>query len=151
MKIYAIRDRLIDYYMQPFLGPDDKNVLASVARLINQGEITSDIAQAPHHFEVWGLGEVQEDGTITAHRELLADCSSLIRTGLRESPADGRGNTTTPQRQRTHSDAPSRNGAHPGTHHSPVPITPPEPAGAAEELPEAHRGGYPPPHLQEGQ
>lgn len=79
MRIYAIRDRLIDYFMQPFVGPDDKNVLASVARLVNQGEITSDITQAPHHFEVWQLGEVQEDGTVVAHKELLADCASLVR------------------------------------------------------------------------
>lgn len=83
MKIYAIRDRLIDYFMQPFVGPDDKSVLASVARLVNQGEVTSDIAQAPHQFEVWTLGIIQEDGTITPERGYLGDCSSLIRRDIR--------------------------------------------------------------------
>jgi len=115
MKIYAIRDRLIDYFMQPFLGPDDKNVLASVARLVNQGEITSDIAQAPHHFEVWALGEVQEDGTLISHRELLSDCSSLIRTDLRGLPP-GRSRIEAPEhpeisRHRAPEDTTGPNGA----------------------------------------
>lgn len=91
MKIYAIKDRLIDYFMQPFVGPDDKTVLASVARLVNQGEVTSDIAQAPHQFEVWALGIVDEDGTLTAEREYLADCSSLIRGGIRQGRGNQRG------------------------------------------------------------
>lgn len=94
MKIYAVRDRLLDYYMQPFAGPDDKAVLASVARMVNaQGEM-SDIAQAPHHFEVWELGVLDEEGHLTPTRKLLADCASLVRPNLRErthtrSPEDG--------------------------------------------------------------
>ncbi|QXP08205.1 MAG: nonstructural protein [Arizlama microvirus] len=79
MKIYAIRDRLINYFMQPFVGPDDKSVLASVARLVNTGEVTSDIAQAPHQFEVWTLGHVTEEGHLVPEREYLGDCSSLVR------------------------------------------------------------------------
>lgn len=83
MKIYAIRDRLLDYYMQPFAGPDDKPVLASIAKMINaQGE-QSDIAQAPHHFEVWELGTIDEEGHINPTRKLLADCNSLVRPSLR--------------------------------------------------------------------
>jgi len=92
MKIYAIRDRLLDYFMQPFAGPDDKNVLAAVARTVNEQDNLSDIAQAPHHYEIWQLGEVDQEGHITATRALIADCSSLIRTGVRERPgADTRG------------------------------------------------------------
>ncbi|QXP08024.1 MAG: nonstructural protein [Arizlama microvirus] len=84
MKIYAIRDRLLDYYMQPFAGPEDKAVLASIARMINtQGE-QSDIAQAPHHFEVWELGEIDDEGHINPTRKLIADCSSLVRPNIRE-------------------------------------------------------------------
>lgn len=79
MKIYAIRDRLIDYFMQPFVGPDDKSVMASVARLVNTGEVTSDIAQAPHQFEVWTLGQVTEEGHLVPERQYLGDCSSLVR------------------------------------------------------------------------
>lgn len=85
MKIYAIRDRLIDYFMQPFVGPDDKNVCAAVARTINQGEVTSDIAQAPHHFEVWSLAQVTEDGHIVEDRYLVQDCAALVRGGIRPS------------------------------------------------------------------
>ena len=94
MKIYAIKDRLIDYFMQPFVGPDDKSVLASVARLVNQGEVTSDIAQAPHQFEVWTLGIVQEDGTLTPERQYLADCASLIRGNIRKGGGERRAEET---------------------------------------------------------
>ena len=68
--------------MQPFAAPSDKEVLAAVSRTINSGE-TSDIAQAPHHFEIWQLAEVQEDGHIEPKRELIADCASLVRRDLR--------------------------------------------------------------------
>jgi len=94
MKIYAIRDRLIDYFMQPFVGPEDKAVLASVARLVNQGEVTSDIAQAPHQFEVWSLGQVTDDGHLVPERQYLGDCSSLVRPG-RRTPAAGDRETPT--------------------------------------------------------
>lgn len=87
--IYAIRDRLIDYFMQPFVGPDDKQVLASVARLVNTGEVTSDIAQAPHQFEVWKLGEVNDEGHVIPERKYLQDCSSLVRRDLRQRGQPG--------------------------------------------------------------
>jgi len=84
VKIYAIRDRLLDYYMQPFAGPDDKAVLASIAKIVNtQGE-QSDIAQAPHHFEVWELGEIDQEGHINPTRKLIADCAALIRPSFRD-------------------------------------------------------------------
>jgi len=91
MNIYAIRDRLIDYYLQPFAGPDEKNVLAAIAAQVN-GDIDSAINTAPHHFEVWELGKVDQEGHITPTRKLICDCASLVRTGLRTNarakPAD---------------------------------------------------------------
>lgn len=88
MNIYAIRDRLIDYYMNPFAGPGDKEVLAAISLQIN-GETNSAISQAPHHFEIWRLGKVEEDGHLTAQKELLADCSTLFRGNLRETGKPG--------------------------------------------------------------
>ncbi|QXP07994.1 MAG: nonstructural protein [Arizlama microvirus] len=90
MKIYAVRDRLLDYYMQPFAGPDDKAVLASIAKIINSQGEQSDIAQAPHHFEVWELGEIDQEGHINPTRKLIADCAALIRPGIRERDVRGR-------------------------------------------------------------
>lgn len=92
MKIYAIRDRLIDYYMTPFAAPSEKDVLASLAQTINTGDLNSAIAQAPHHFELWQLGLVTEDGHLTPQRQFLADCSSLIRADIRKSTSE-RGRT----------------------------------------------------------
>lgn len=90
MKIYAIRDRLIDYYMTPFAAPSEKDVLASLAQTINTGDLNSAIAQAPHHFELWQLGLVTEDGHLTPQRQFLADCSSLIRADIRKDAGDER-------------------------------------------------------------
>jgi len=59
LKLYALRDRLLDYYKQPFLGPGDKTVMASLANMINN-EGDSDFVQAPHHFELWTLAEVRK-------------------------------------------------------------------------------------------
>jgi len=107
MKIFAVRDRLIDYYMQPFVGPNEKEVMAALARTVNNIEDTNGISQAPHHFELWELGQVDEEGNLTPTRRLVCDCASLIRVGVRDraeragqeaantagaGPADNRGN-----------------------------------------------------------
>lgn len=133
MKIYALKDRLIDYFMQPFIGPDDKNVLASVARLVNQGDVTSDITQAPHQFEVWSLGYIAEDGHIVPEKTYLADCSSLIRAGLRNELHARTAQAHEPEiRRRNDSQGiTGGNGADP----SPVQGPPPAEAGNA---PKAH-------------
>lgn len=81
--IYAVRDRLIDYFMTPFCAPSDKHVLASLANVINNTEATDAIAQAPHHFEIWKLGTVHEDGHIEPQQGLITDCASLVRPGIR--------------------------------------------------------------------
>lgn len=101
MKIYAIRDRLLNYFMQPFAGPEDKAVLAAIARTINTGDPTSDIVQAPHHFEVWRLAKVTEDGHIEEDRELIADAASLIRPGVRTNRITEGGETTATVGQRS--------------------------------------------------
>lgn len=84
MRIYAIRDRMINYYLTPFAAHTDREVQASIATAINNPESLDAIAQAPHHFEIWILGEIDEDGNLKEHKELLATCDSLIRPGLRE-------------------------------------------------------------------
>lgn len=87
MYVYAIRDRMLDFYMCPFPGNSDKEVLASVARLINSGESQDAIAKAPQHFEIWRLCEITETGEINVQRELLADAVSLVRSPSGESVA----------------------------------------------------------------
>lgn len=95
MKIYAIKDRLIEYFQQPFIGPTDKQVMAAIATAINNPEQMNGITQAPHHFELWSLGEVDEEtGRITPRHELLADCSSLVRRSVRGDETDKPGAVT---------------------------------------------------------
>jgi len=95
MKLYAVRDRLIDYFMTPFVAPSDKQVLASLAELIN-GENAHAITQAPHHFEIWRIANLSEDGRIEEAREFLADAASLIRPGVRAN-AQTRGAEANPE------------------------------------------------------
>jgi len=79
MKVFAIKDRLIDYFMQPFVAHDEKGVMAAIANVINTEPYKDAIAQAPHHFEIWRLGEVDENGHLHTSKELIAGCESLIR------------------------------------------------------------------------
>lgn len=94
MKIYAVRDRLIDYFQTPFVAPGDNEVKAAMARMINNGEVTSDIQQAPHQFQIWCLGEVHEDGHIEPQQVIVAECASLIRSGLRTGAGPGNAEAT---------------------------------------------------------
>jgi len=77
--IYAIRDRLLDHLMQPFVAPNDKVVLASISEAINNPDNKHAISQAPHHYEIYKLGEVQEDGTLVPKMDFISEASSLIR------------------------------------------------------------------------
>lgn len=78
MKLYAIKDRMLNYYMTPFASQDDNAVLASISETVNlDGQHA--IQQAPQHFEIWQIGEVDEDGHITPRKEFLTTCDTLIR------------------------------------------------------------------------
>jgi hypothetical protein len=89
--IYAIRDRLVDYFQAPFVASGDKQVMASLVKVVNDKEQTHAIAQAPHHFELWKIGKVTEDGYILPGRELLCDCASLVPADLRDRGASANG------------------------------------------------------------
>jgi len=94
MKLYAIRDRLIDYYLTPFAAHTDNEVMASLASAINNPESLDAIAQTPHHFEIWAIGEIDQEGHLTAAKQLLADCSTLVRPKTNDgagSPRDQNG------------------------------------------------------------
>lgn len=114
MNIYAIRDRMIDYFIQPFAAPGDHEVLAAIAGRINQPGDTDAITQAPHHFEIWRVAKFNQDtGHLEVSKEFLADCSSLVRGSVRtvgrpgdQSTESAPGARTSPpegDRSRTHS------------------------------------------------
>lgn len=79
MKLYALRDRLIGYYLQPFTGFSDDNVKASLAETIN-GENSHALTKSPHHFELFALAEIdQETGVVVPKVEFLCECTALVR------------------------------------------------------------------------
>lgn len=83
LKLYAIRDRLIGYFMQPFPGPSDHQVKAAVATNVNNGGDHA-INQAPHQFELWRLAGIDEEtGKVTGDPEYLCELASLIRGSVR--------------------------------------------------------------------
>jgi len=69
---------MIDYFMVPFAAPDDQQAQAGVADAVNQPGLSA-ISQAPHHFELHLLGEIDDNGTIFPKKELVCDCSALVR------------------------------------------------------------------------
>lgn len=113
MKLYALRDRLLEYFQRPFIGDSDATVLAAVAMAINNEETKVDFAQAPTHFEVWQLAEIREEtGAVTPTPKFLSNCGDL-RRGIREERT-----RSTPEGTRTApSGSPAPNGlpSHQGT------------------------------------
>lgn len=84
MRIYCVRDRLVNYYMRPFFLEDDKAAMAAIAQIVNGGDPNNAVAQAPHQFEIWRLGEINETGDVKPEKEYLGDASGLIREGIRD-------------------------------------------------------------------
>lgn len=99
MKLYAIRDRLLDFMAPPFVAPSDNQVKQALANTVNMGKDTDAYKAAPHHFELWSLATITEKGEVTAKAEFLCDLSSLVRTDLRTEPdpRTARSQNTTPE------------------------------------------------------
>lgn len=82
-KFYSIRDRLVDYFQQPFVGPNDKAVMAAMSKHLSEGNDA--ICHTPHQFELWTLAQFDEEtGDVTKEKQLICTCDSLIRPGVRE-------------------------------------------------------------------
>lgn len=83
MKIYAIRDRMLDYFQPPVCVHRGEDLLAAIAKGINgEGEAKNELAQAPDHYELWRIGEVDDQGHIHPEREFIVNCAQLIRGGV---------------------------------------------------------------------
>jgi len=90
MKIFAIRDRLLNYFQRPVMADHAPDVVAAVATAINGGD-KNDFCQKPEDFEIWQVGEFdQESGAIIPKLTIVTNCLSLVRTGVREGGAPTR-------------------------------------------------------------
>lgn len=94
MKLYTIRDRLLDYFGQPFVAPGDKDVMAALAQQINDTENTNAIAQKPEHFELHCIAQIHENHQVEPEARFVCDCASLIRGGVRDRTKPYREPTT---------------------------------------------------------
>lgn len=70
---------MIDYFMVPFPAPNDNEAMAGIAHEVNREDMKTAIQNAPHHFELYSLGEIDENGIINAKKDFVCDCSILIR------------------------------------------------------------------------
>jgi len=107
---------MLDYFQAPVAVTREQDFLQAVARNIN-GE-ASELSQAPDHYEVWQIGEIDDQGHITANRQFLANCSSLIRNGVwgrRATGADPAQNLSQPIPMQP-GGRPGRAGADPNPH-----------------------------------
>jgi len=100
LKLYALRDRLVDYFLTPFAAHSDKEVMASLAAAINTVGNNDAIAQSPQHFELWELATVEQDGTITPTRIFLADAHTLVRARREPEGPEAGGREIAPGRRR---------------------------------------------------
>jgi len=139
MKLYAIRDKLIDYFLRPFTAENDKEVMASLAETINNDQNKAPIAQTPSHFEIWILAEVDgETGIVIPKKEFLGDASSLVRPNIREG-VNGRReavNRAAGGEQRAAGRPNGSTSAHAGA----VPDKAPAEDGQGGEVPQGHSG-----------
>lgn len=90
MKIFAIRDRLLNYFQRPVMADQAPDVVAAVAAAINNGD-QNDFCKKPEDFEIWQVGEFdQESGAIIPKLTIVTNCLSLIRGRVREGDASAR-------------------------------------------------------------
>jgi len=137
MRIYAIRDRLIDYFMRPFFLENDKAAMQAIAEIVNDKEGASAIAQTPHQFELWRLADIEENGEVKGSKEYLGDASGLIRTGVRPDTNRRPGSDESKDQPEPRRSTPSGDRGYPGT----LPSTHKNQATAgSEQAPEARPG-----------
>jgi len=79
MKIYCVHDRLINYWLTPLTASDDAAMKHSLSTVVNNDESQHAITQAPHHYDLYKLGEIKEDGQIQPCKEFICTASDLIR------------------------------------------------------------------------
>lgn len=93
MNVYSVRDRMIDYFLPPFLAPSDNEAIAAIAAAVNS-EGDHALTKAPKDFEIWRLAYIEETGTVKGPPERLRNCLTLIRDSIREGGATGPGDRT---------------------------------------------------------
>lgn len=85
MKLFSLRDNLINYFMTPFCAPSEREAMAAVSAAVNREGSDDAIAATPSHFELWELGSVDPEGVVTASKQLVCSCNSLKRPSEREN------------------------------------------------------------------
>lgn len=82
--IYAIKDRAINGFNEPFVQPSEQHMLRLMRDEVNSDPSKSSIAKHPDDYDIYQLGEYdQESGNITAYQApaMIARCKDLLNPG----------------------------------------------------------------------
>lgn len=84
MNLYGVKDLLLNIMAPPFVAPSDNQAITALANIVNRGRETDPYAQAPHHFQLWQLATIDEEGNVSPTKIILTDLSSLVRADIRQ-------------------------------------------------------------------
>lgn len=78
--------------MPAFFASDEKQMLSGLSAEISRHDNKNPIALVPDQFQVWRLGEIDDEGNVTAEKQLVCTCNTLVRVGRQST--EPRGGTT---------------------------------------------------------
>lgn len=124
---------MIDFFMQPFFAPSTAEALQAMAATVNHKEGGHAIQTSPHHFEVWEICEITENGEVKGEKHLIAECSGLVRGGFRSGEAGDAGTGQGPIKSGARTGPAGANGGGAATNGHP-PQSPPTAAHIASQV-----------------
>jgi len=71
---------MLNYWLTPICADNDTAMMHSLSTIVNNQQSNHAITQAPHHYDLYLLGEVTEDGGIKPKKEWICEASHVIRT-----------------------------------------------------------------------
>lgn len=89
VNVYSIYDRLLAHWSPPYFNHSSKEFLSGLSKAINDPESNLPVALKPEHFAVWQIGQIDSGFITNIDRHLVAECSSLVRSRVRETGIRG--------------------------------------------------------------
>lgn len=87
LTIYALKDKLLEHFMQPFMSPGEKEAMSALSTLINDEESKHAATQSPRDFALYQLGHVTEEGQVYGDFRIVCEAAGLVRDRVRNRPA----------------------------------------------------------------
>lgn len=79
MKLYAIQDLVLEYFLAPFAAADDNQAMGGLATLVNTENSDDPVSKSPQDFVLWQVATCDDQGNINADKRKLRNAATLIR------------------------------------------------------------------------